>query len=194
MITSLQVEDGRISALITDMEGNFSMMVQTVNGIRTTVQNQAGQISQVEQTAARIATRVSNAEGDISAIEQTASSIQTSVRNLQGDISVIEQQADKIDWIVASGTSASRFTLTSRMAELISDKRGQHYNGGDFGGVYPPWRIYGRIPDRCKQYCGRTHRLRYRGRREREHQRYQDGFTERLQLFHCDKQRDTNDI
>lgn len=122
MITSLQVEDGRISALITDMEGNFSMMVQTVNGIRTTVQNQAGQISQVEQTAARIATRVSNAEGDISAIEQTASSIQTSVRNLQGDISVIEQQADKIDWIVASGTSASRFTLTSRMAELISDE------------------------------------------------------------------------
>ena len=44
------------------------------------------------------------------------------MRNLQGDISVIEQQADKIDWIVASGTSASRFTLTSRMAELISDE------------------------------------------------------------------------
>ena len=122
MITSLQVKDGEISALITDMEGNFSIMVQTVDGIRTTVQNQAGQISQVQQTAASILSRVSNAEGNISTLQQTATSIRTSVSNLEGDISVIEQQADKIDWIVASGTSASRFTLTSRMAELIADE------------------------------------------------------------------------
>lgn len=122
MITSLQIKDGEISALIKDMNGNFSLMVQTVEGIQTTVQNQAGQISQVQQTAQGILARVSDAEGNISALEQTATSIRSSVSNLEGDISVIEQQADKIDWIVGSGTSASRFTLTSRMAELIADE------------------------------------------------------------------------
>lgn len=143
MITSLQIKDGKISALITDMEGNFSLLVQTVNGIQTTVADQAGKISQMQQTAEGILTRVSDAEGNISALEQTAGGIQTSVRNLEGnvstleqtanniktsvrnlegDVSVIEQQADKIDWIIASGTSATRFTLTSKMAELIADE------------------------------------------------------------------------
>ena len=85
-----------IQNVIKDSEGNFSILWQTIDGISATVQDNRGNISLVQQTAARLATRISNAEGDISAVEQTA---------------------DKIEWIVGSGTSASNFQLTSRMAK-----------------------------------------------------------------------------
>lgn len=79
-LTSLQVEQGKISSLVSDLEGNFSLLEQTVNGISSTV------------------------------------------ADMEGNISIIEQEADKINWIVAGGGSASSFTLTSRMAKLISDE------------------------------------------------------------------------
>lgn len=79
-LTSLQVEQGKISSLVSDLEGNFSLLEQTVNGISSTV------------------------------------------ANLEGDISIVSQEADKISWIVASGTSASNFTLTSRMAKLVAEE------------------------------------------------------------------------
>ena len=75
------------------------MLRQTLNEISTIVADNRGNISLVQQTADRLATRISNAEGDISAVEQTA---------------------DKIEWIVGSGTSASNFQLTSRMAKLVA--------------------------------------------------------------------------
>ena len=88
-----------IQNVIKDSEGNFSILWQTIGEISATVQDNRGNISLVQQTADRLATRISNAEGDISAVEQTA---------------------DKIEWVVGSGTSASNFQLTSRMAKLIS--------------------------------------------------------------------------
>lgn len=88
-----------IQNVIKDSEGNFSMLRQTLNEISTIVADNKGNISLVQQTADRLATRISNAEGDISAVEQTA---------------------DKIEWIVGSGTSASNFQLTSRMAKLVA--------------------------------------------------------------------------
>lgn len=163
IITSLQITDGVISSLIKDMEGNFSMMQQTVDGIQTIVANNKGDISLLQQRADAIAVRVSNSEGDISAlevtadhiltrvndaegnistliqtansikttvknlegdisaVEQTAKSIKTQVGNLEGDLSEVEQTADKINWIVESGTSASRMTLTDDFLEIVSD-------------------------------------------------------------------------
>ena len=88
-----------IQNVIKDSEGNFSMLRQTIGEISATVQDNKGNISLVQQTADRLATRISNAEGDISEVEQTA---------------------DKINWIVRSGTSASNFELTSRMAKLVA--------------------------------------------------------------------------
>lgn len=75
------------------------MLRQTLNEISTIVADNKGNISLVQQTADKLATRISNAEGDISTVEQTA---------------------DKINWIVRSGTSASNFELTSRMAKLVA--------------------------------------------------------------------------
>lgn len=100
-LTSLQVEQGKISSLVSDLEGNFSLLEQTVNGISSTV---------------------ADMEGNISILEQTTNGIKSTVANIDGELSMVSQEADKINWIVASGTSASNFTLTSRMASLVADE------------------------------------------------------------------------
>lgn len=110
-----------IANIIKDTEGNFSMLRQDINGITTEVQNTKGDISLIQQRADALAARVSNAEGDIMTLDATAESILTRVQNAEGSISSVEQTADKIDWIVASGTSATNFTLTSRMAKLVAE-------------------------------------------------------------------------
>lgn len=100
-LTSLQVEQGKISSLVSDLEGNFSLLEQTVNGISSTV---------------------ADMEGNISILEQTTNGIKSTVANIDGELSMVSQEADKISWIVASGTSASNFTLTSRMAKLVAEE------------------------------------------------------------------------
>ena len=62
-----------------------------------------------------------------SSITQTADNILSVVAatyetqdSVTQKISVVQQTADKISWLVADGTSASNFTLTSRMASLVA--------------------------------------------------------------------------
>lgn len=85
--------------------------------------------SKITQTASSITSEVTRAKGAenvlSSRITQTESSITSTVKEVNGlntKYSEIKQTADKISWVVASGSSSSNFTLTSRMANLISDK------------------------------------------------------------------------
>lgn len=121
-LTSLQVEQGKISSLVSDLEGNYSLLEQTVNGISSVVVDMEGNFSLLEQTVSGISSTVADINGNYSRLEQSVSGIQTTVRNMDGEISMVSQQADKISWIVASGTSASNFTLTSRMARLVAEE------------------------------------------------------------------------
>ena len=47
-------------------------------------------------------------------------SIIASVKDIDGRITQVSQTADKINWLVASGTDASNFTMTDRAVELVS--------------------------------------------------------------------------
>ncbi len=47
-------------------------------------------------------------------------SIVASVKDIDGRITQVSQTADKIDWLVASGTDATNFTMTDRAVELVS--------------------------------------------------------------------------
>lgn len=111
-----------ISSVVTDLEGNVSILQQTASSLTSQISSISGDVSTLQQTAAGLIVRVSNAEGDISSLEQTASSLTTRVSDAEGDISVVSQKADRIDWIVASGTSASSMTLTPEMLQLIADE------------------------------------------------------------------------
>ena len=81
-----------------------------------------GQFSEINQTINQVEIRVGNAEGDISSLTVQANQIVSRVEDAEDNISRVEQTADKINWVVQSGTSASNFTLTSHMAELVSDE------------------------------------------------------------------------
>ena len=133
----LQVEnvDGRMSALqltadglvsrVSAAETGISEVAQTAAGIGTRVTSLEGSVSTVEQTAERIETSVYDLEGNVSTVTQTANSLKSTVSSLQDDVddayTMAEQAADHFSWIVESGTSASRMTLTDEFLEIVSD-------------------------------------------------------------------------
>jgi peptidoglycan hydrolase CwlO-like protein len=119
-MSALSQTVGGFSTRISDVEGNVSTLSQTVNGFSTCISNAEGDISSIEQSLSGITTRVSTSEGKISTITQNVSSITTRVSNAENDISTVEQTANKISWVVASGTSSSNFTLSSRVISLVS--------------------------------------------------------------------------
>ena len=118
----LQIDIDGITTRVGDAEGNISSLQQTATSITSTVQDMEGNISALQQTATSLTTAIQNAEGDISSLQQTASSLTSRVSDAEDNISSVEQTAGKINWVVASGTSASNFTLTSHMASLISEE------------------------------------------------------------------------
>lgn len=63
---------------------------------------------------------IKDSEGNFSMLRQTIGEISATVQDNKGNISLVQQTADKINWIVRSGTSASNFQLTSRMAKLVA--------------------------------------------------------------------------
>lgn len=118
----LQVLDGKITAAVTAADGRFSELEIDINGITARVGDAEGNISQLQQTATSITSTVQDMQGNISVLQQTATSLTSRVSDAEDNISSVEQTAEKIDWVVASGTSASNFTLTSHMASLIAEE------------------------------------------------------------------------
>lgn len=99
-ITSLQVEDGKISALVASQDGKISLLEVDLSGLRSTVEDPETGLSQVVQTA---------------------NSLKSTVSNMDEQISSVEQTADKIEWIV-QGDSKATFTLASRFASLVAEE------------------------------------------------------------------------
>lgn len=118
----LQVLDGKITAAVTAADGRFSELQIDIDGITARVGDAEGNISQLQQTATSITSTVQDMQGNISVLQQTATSLTSRVSDAEDNISSVEQTAEKIDWVVANGTSASNFTLTSRMASLIAEE------------------------------------------------------------------------
>lgn len=101
---------------------NDALKEETQEMINSAMEGQDGKFSEINQTIDQIELRVGNAEGDISNLTVKADQIVSQVEDAEDNISRVEQTADKINWVVQSGTSASNFTLTSHMAELVSDE------------------------------------------------------------------------
>ena len=117
-----------IKNLVQDTDGKFSMLTQTVDGINLLVSDPDKGLSAISQKADSISSEVANLSGQVSSVTQTANGLQSTVKSLGDDlddlddtISTVKQTADKIEWIVESGTSASRMTLTDEFLEIVSD-------------------------------------------------------------------------
>jgi len=119
-ISLLQQNASGFSTRMEDAEGTVSTLSQTVNGFDARITTAEGAVASVGVTLDGFNTRLEDAEGTITTITQNADSITTRVANAENSISTVEQTANKIDWIVASGTSSSNFTLSSRVISLVS--------------------------------------------------------------------------
>jgi len=89
--------------------------------IYASIKDNAGRLTQLAVTAEGLDLRVTNAEGWITEFEVTANGILSSVSDLEGNLSLYSQRAERIDWIVQSGSDSSNFTLTAKMASLVSE-------------------------------------------------------------------------
>lgn len=137
-LTQFRVDVDGISATVKqnydDLSSSISTVRQTATEISQTVARQYGElttdISSIRQTASEISSTVQknyNAlSSSISEVRQTATEISQTVTNnynsITTEMSEVRQTANKISWLVASGTSSSNFTLTSRMASLVASQ------------------------------------------------------------------------
>ena len=121
-VADLSLTVGGYSTRIENVEGAVSTLSQTVSGFNTRIEDAEGNISTLSQTVSGFNTRIENTEGAISTINQSLTSITTRVSNAEGDISTVSQTANKVNWLIASGTSSSNFTMTDRAIKLVADK------------------------------------------------------------------------
>ncbi len=121
-LSSVKQTASSLTSRISNAEGELSSVKQTASSLTSRISNAEGELSTVQQTASSLTSRISNAEGELSTVKQTASSLTSRISNAEGDISTVEQTAKKINWVIASGSSSSNFTLTSRMANLVAEQ------------------------------------------------------------------------
>ncbi|NLE69897.1 MAG: hypothetical protein GX611_06880, partial [Clostridiales bacterium] len=143
-ISTLEQTATSFGTRITNAEGDISTLEQTAQGLQTEVTNAKGDISGLQQTATGLQTQVNNlgnrnrtylpstvpsvserVEGDLlidtangNILKRWNGSAWVPVQD--GAISIAQQQADKIQWLVASGTSAANMTLTSQLYSLMA--------------------------------------------------------------------------
>ena len=113
--------DGRMESTIETIDGDMSQLRQTVSGFDLRISNAEGAVSELSLTVSGFNTRITNTEGDVSTLSQSVTSITSRVESAEGAISTVSQTANKINWIVASGTSSSNFTMTDRAVKLVAD-------------------------------------------------------------------------
>ena len=118
----LRAVDGELRSTIETVEGDMSELQQTVSGFDLRISNAEGAVSELSLTVGGFNTRITDAEGSISTLSQSLTSITTRVENAEGSISTVSQTADKINWLIASGTSAANFTMTDRAVNLVADR------------------------------------------------------------------------
>ena len=104
---------------VTQTETDISGINTTISDIQTNVANKADG-STVQTLTTRVNTISDTVDGHTQTISSNTSRIDNAEDEIESTKTVANQTADKFTWLVDSGTSASNFTLTSRVAELIS--------------------------------------------------------------------------
>lgn len=143
-VSSLTLTTQEFATRITNAEGDLSALEQTAQQFGVRLQNAEDDVTTLEATAQGLQTSVTNLGNTknrtyINAIAPSVGLIagdlwiDTANGNLlkryngsawvavqDGAISIAQQQADKIQWLVASGTSAANMTLTSQLYSLMA--------------------------------------------------------------------------
>lgn len=104
---------------VTKTETDISGINTTISDIQTDVAGKADG-STVTTLTTKVNTISDTVDGHTQTIESNTSRIDDAEDEIESTKTIASQTADKFTWLVKDGTSASNFTLTSRVAELIS--------------------------------------------------------------------------
>lgn len=117
--------------VVKDVEGNFSLFRQDLDGFLLQVENVEGSMAALQLTADGLATRVASAEKGVSEVRQTATSITSRVTGLEGEVSEIRSDLDGITLSYSSSTGKASITIGNitvplydrdGVSELVSDE------------------------------------------------------------------------
>lgn len=89
--------------------------------IYASIRDTNGNLAELALTAKGLSLDIYGEDGN-TGIKATVNGLSVDVNGKDGKFAKISQTADKINWLVASGTSASDFTMTDRAAKLVADK------------------------------------------------------------------------
>ena len=121
--TSINEYDGSkaeaIRKRVTQTETDISGINTTISDIQTDVAGKADG-STVTTLTTKVNTISDTVDGHTQTIQSNTSRIDDAEDEIESTKTIASQTADKFTWLVKDGTSASNFTLTSRVAELIS--------------------------------------------------------------------------
>ena len=154
---ALMVEDGSTSSNVILTSGMLQAVADKVNlmandidlrannSITTKIQTETAGLYQrmdaAESSITTHATSINNLDGRISTAESTLTPTGITTILVNNDsFSAVSQKADKIDWVVASGSSASSVTMTDAALEAIANDIDLSANNtvrlavGDLGG------------------------------------------------------------
>lgn len=159
-VTDITLGGKPIVNILQDVSGNYSALVQTVNGvsstvsmqgesistleqtassIQSTVASQAGQISTLQQTASSLTSRVANTEGNISTLQQTANSLTSQISSLNGNVSTLQQTAKSLTASVADleDATATMLMMDSKGVYIVDQAGNQvTISGGQIDAKY----------------------------------------------------------
>lgn len=132
LLMNLDVDNmPEVGGLIGDIQGNYSLIQQDLDGIIMQVGNIQGDVSSLALTAEGLQTQVSNNTGQISTLTQTAEGLQTQVASLDSEVggfySEITQLSNEISSIVSftdvtGNMIASRINQTATTITLEASK------------------------------------------------------------------------
>lgn len=94
---------------------------EVVDDVNAEIYQLKGKTLKIIKNVDEFSVKVEDLERGYSELVVTVDGITSTVAAQDGRISTAQQTADKISWLVASGTSASNFTLTDRAIELVSE-------------------------------------------------------------------------
>lgn len=107
----------------SELQGDYTELLLTVEGISATVSAQDGRLSTLEFTADGLETKVTGLEGDYSSLLQTVDQIETTVSGkIDGNQAqtLINQSLDSITLSAANGSESSTLTLKYGSTTLAS--------------------------------------------------------------------------
>lgn len=134
-VASLEITVNGINTAVQNLNGDISLINQRADSIENSISSVDGRVTDlsldldgITASVSSLDTSVSGLSSDIITMTGNIENIENDINDLSGDIedtnanlSLVSQQANKINWLVASGTSAATMQLTSEALSAIAN-------------------------------------------------------------------------